>query len=394
MVSYIDTIVVGGGAVGSAAAWQLARRGGEVAVFDRAAPGQRGSEPPSATSFGLGAPEPLYRHLLAEAVTRWRELEAETGTRLFDEVGMIGHGYDTAFARAARELPDAGFTVETLGPQEAARRWPGMRFDRRVLFTPQGGRIDAVAAVEALRSVARSHGAQLHPLARVTRIRILGDDSAQIDVVPTDAAGEPTADPEPFRCRRLVVALGSETTRLLGAVVVLPRLSVSEERALRFRPLISDPLGPGFTHFPNPGDSRDGYWCAPIAGAHRPDGGVELGWSGPVPRGDGGSRTLRTSRGFTPERRQLAALERYAREWLPGVAPEFLEEIVSTSTTTKDGHFVVDRVGPVAVAAGFSSQGLKFAPVVGHLLAELTEGVRAPSLFSLRQDLRGAALAG
>jgi sarcosine oxidase len=394
MVSYIDTIVVGGGAVGSAAAWQIARRGTEVAVFDRAGAARCGSEPPSETSFGLGAPDAFSWHLLADSVRGWRELEAETGAHLVDEVGMIGHGYDTAFGRAARELPVAGFTVETLGPQEASRRWPGMLFDRRVLFTPQGGRIDAVAAREALRAAAESAGARWRPLSRVTRIRILGDESAQIDVVRTDVAGEPVAEPEQFRCRRLVAALGAETARLLGAVVVLPRLTVTEERAVRFRPLLADASGPGFTHFPNPGDSRHGYWYAPVAGAHRPDGGVDLGWSGAVPRGDGAARGAAGARGLRPERRRLAALERYAREWLPGVDPESWEEIVSTSTTVKDGQFVIDRVGPVAVGAGFSGQGTKFAPVVGRLLADLADGIRAPSAFSLKHDLRGAALAG
>ncbi|HEX6955946.1 MAG TPA: FAD-dependent oxidoreductase, partial [Agromyces sp.] len=40
-VTRVETIVVGGGAVGAAAAWQLARRGREVALLERYERGHR-----------------------------------------------------------------------------------------------------------------------------------------------------------------------------------------------------------------------------------------------------------------------------------------------------------------------------------------------------------------
>ncbi len=45
-------------------------------------------------------------------------------------------------------------------------------------------------------------------------------------------------------------------------------------------------------------------------------------------------------------------------------------------TLTPDRHFVIDRHPDhpnVAVAAGFSGHGFKFAPVVGEILADLAE---------------------
>ena len=39
MVTRVETIVVGGGAMGAATAWQLARRGREVALLERFEPG-------------------------------------------------------------------------------------------------------------------------------------------------------------------------------------------------------------------------------------------------------------------------------------------------------------------------------------------------------------------
>ena len=40
-MTHLDVIVVGGGAMGSAAAWELARRGRDVALLERFAPGHK-----------------------------------------------------------------------------------------------------------------------------------------------------------------------------------------------------------------------------------------------------------------------------------------------------------------------------------------------------------------
>ena len=77
---------------------------------------------------------------------------------------------------------------------------------------------------------------------------------------------------------------------------------------------------------------------------------------------------------FAPEPGQRAALQRYAREWLPGVDADSLTDISCTYTTTVDENFVLDRIGPVVIGAGFSGHGFKFTPVVGRILADLATG--------------------
>ena len=88
-------------------------------------------------------------------------------------------------------------------------------------------------------------------------------------------------------------------------------------------------------------------------------------------------------RSFAPELQQRAALQDYARHWLPGVDPGSLADISCTYTTTLDENFVLDRIGPVIIGAGFSGHGFKFTPVVGRILADLATGEgRAPAIFS------------
>ena len=73
-----------------------------------------------------------------------------------------------------------------------------------------------------------------------------------------------------------------------------------------------------------------------------------------------------------------AALREYVAEWFPGLDPETAAEISCTYTSTDSGRFVLDRVGPITIAAGFSGHGFKFAPAIGRVLADAALGVAFP----------------
>ncbi|WP_440711520.1 FAD-dependent oxidoreductase [Herbiconiux sp. YIM B11900] len=385
MTAYRDSVVVGGGAMGSAAAFALARRGTEVSLFERFGPGHvQGASHGASRNFNLSYGDAVHLGLLRRALPAWRELEAATGRRLLEQVGIVNHGRIPGLDALAGLLPGFGFEAELLPAEEAGRRWPGIRFDGPVLHTPQAGRLDADAAVAALQSAAAALGATVNHHARVVGIRILGEDRARIEVQHTDAAGEPLGDREVIECRRLVVTLGAWTAKLLGGQVALPRLTVTQEQPAHFAERVAGDAGaraatpwPGFNHAPDADDPRYGYWRSPVYGMQTPGQGIKAGWHGVGPVTDPDART------FVSEPGQLEALRRYVREWLPGADPDRFTEISCTYTSTVDSAFVIDRVGPVAVGAGFSGHGFKFTPVVGELLADLTEGIAAPPLFSL-----------
>ncbi|MDN5913781.1 MAG: FAD-dependent oxidoreductase, partial [Pseudonocardia sp.] len=88
------------------------------------------------------------------------------------------------------------------------------------------------------------------------------------------------------------------------------------------------------------------------------------------------------ARTYEPEPVQLAALRRYASEWLPGVDADSPVPISCTYTTTGSEDFLLGRRGPFAIGAGFSGHGFKFAPAIGRILLDLTEGKDAPERFS------------
>jgi sarcosine oxidase len=391
MVEQVETVVIGGGAMGSATAWQLARRGRSVMLLERFAPGHvNGASHGASRNFNTSYADPTYVAMLAESLRLWRELEADTGARLLEQVGIVNHGPNPGFDTVAEALHGVGLGASFLTAEAAGERWPGIRFDGRVLHTPDAGRLNADASVAALQSAAVDAGAEVRHGARVLRLEVLGDDRVRVTT-------ESGSDSGAIEARRVVVTVGAWTSKLLAGVLPVPRLVVTQEQPAHFalRDQSTDAAAraatdwPGFNHSFDPSDPRYSWWYSPIYGMYTPGLGVKAGWHGVGPVTDPDART------FLPEPAQLAALQRYVRDWLPGADPDVLEPVSCTYTTTADENFVLDRVGPVVVGAGFSGHGFKFTPAVGRILADLaTDAAAAPGLFALSRTFSRTPNAG
>jgi sarcosine oxidase len=361
MAARRETVVVGGGAMGSSTAWHLARRGRQVTLIERfGARHALGASHGRSRNFNLTYVDPTYQAMLREAALLWRELEAESGVSLLDLVGIANHG-----AGIAPDLGEAlgalGVRTSMLTPEDAQERWAGIRFDTRVVHTPEAGRLDAEEAVAALQSETTRQGGEVRLNTEVESIRVRPDGRVEVSTAA-----------EVYVADTVVVTAGAWTDKLLGASVALPKLVVTQEQPAHFAVTESSAVWPGFNHLPEPGNARYDYWYSQIYGTLTPGEGVKAGWHavGPVTDPD--------ARSFEPEPVQLAALQRYAREWLPGVDADALTAISCTYTSTTDTDFVLDRVGPVVVGAGFSGHGFKFVPTVGRILADLVAGGARP----------------
>src|SRR5262245_38959041 len=354
-------VVVGGGAMGSATAWHLARRGRQVTLVERF--GTRhtmGASHGRSRNFNITYADATYQAMLREAAGLWRELETESGLPLLDLVGIVNHGAGVA-PGLADQLGALGVRATMLTPAEAHERWAGIRFDTRVLFCPDGGRIDAEEAVVALQAETARHGGEVLLDTRVTSIQVRADDRVEV-----------VTDGEVFVADTLVVTAGAWTEQLLGSIVALPRLVVTQEQPAHFAVSDETAVWPSYNHMPEPGHPRYDYWYSQTYGTLTPGAGIKAGWHAVGPVTDPDART------FQPEPVQLAALQRYAREWLPGVDADALTAISCTYTSTDTTDFVLDRVGPIVVGAGFSGHGFKFVPSVGRILADLVQGTARP----------------
>jgi sarcosine oxidase len=370
----VDVVVVGGGAMGSAAAWQLARRGHSVLLLEQFEPGHHiGASHGTTRNFNMAYAEADYLDLVTEAKDLWDELARETGRQLLELVGLVNHGnvrrlQDIRASHAAR-----GIESHFISAAEAADRWQGMNFRGDVLVVPGSGRVRAADALLALRQAAEARGARFEYSTPVRDIRAIGEDRA---VVVTDS--------REFTARRVVVTAGAWTAKLLGNLVRLPELVVTQEQPAHFTPLDESLAWPSFNHNPEPDDPRDAYWYSPVYGMLTPGEGVKAGWHGVGPVTDPDARS------FSPEPVQLEALLRYVREWLPGVDASSAVPISCTYTSTANEDFVLDSFGPVVVGAGFSGHGFKFTPAVGRVLADLADGgssgtFHRPARFAARR---------
>lgn len=179
-----DVIVVGLGAVGSAAAWQLARRGARVLGLDRfAPPHDRGSSHglTRVTREAVGEGE-AYVPLVRRSHAIWRELEGalagELDGPLMARTGVLyigPAGRDAAFVAQTRRVAERhGVPHEVLGAAAVRQRWPQFRMqdDEAAVFEPGAGVVFPERCVGAQLTMARRAGAVLRgdtPVQRLER---------------------------------------------------------------------------------------------------------------------------------------------------------------------------------------------------------------------------------
>lgn len=382
MPIYVDHLIIGGGLMGSATAWQLAKQGHTVTLLERFTPGHtQGASHGTSRIYRNTYPVPEYLDLAAEALTLWRELERETGTDLLAMTGGISSGGDALDAQAAI-LVERAIPAQILPNPDARARFPWFSFGDRVLVEPQtAGRLHADRAVAALKSAATKNGATV-----VHNIRVLAIEVGTAGVQVRTDQGD-------FAAGSVLLAVGAWTTTLAGSITGLSdaqaarltplnRLVVTQEQPAHFRvhPEYAENLAafPSFTHDPGPEHVGPGKrWPSGAYGLLSVDepGGpvVKVGFHGVGPVTDPDRRTIAANPA------QLDQLIDYVRTHIPALDPDTADPLSCTYTTTLDHDFILDRAGRVVVAAGFSGHGFKFGPALGRVLAALmTEARTAP----------------
>ena len=352
--------------MGAAAAWELARRRRDVVLLERFDAGHHlGASHGAFRNFNTSYATAPYVSLLVDARRRYDELGDELGRPVLEPVGLLRHGGSSVYPEVVDALASVGQRAEVLPAAEAQRRWPQLRIDREALWVPEAGRIRADDAWRGFLAGAERAGAEVRFGARVRSVTAEHDRAVV------------ALDDERLTARRAVVTVGAWTAGLLGADLALPGLRVTQEQPAHFRPLDPDLEWPTFMH--DLDRSRHDGWLSGIYGMRSAGEGIKAGWHGTGPVVDPDHRD------FTPVAAQLVALQEYARAWLPGVDADDPEPISCTYTTTPTEDFVVDRVGPIVVGAGFSGHGFKFAPAIGGILADLAtrDEARAPEAFRL-----------
>jgi sarcosine oxidase len=361
-------VVIGAGVVGAATAYALTARGERVLLVEQHARGHHlGSSHGATRIFRQGYADPEYVALTTRALELWGALEAVAGEELIVRTGAVDHGRPEVVDAIAAALADADIPHESLTPDQAAARWPGIAFEGHVLTHPSAGRIRSDRTIEVFLTLAERTGlADLRFDTRATGLEDHGDD---VTVALSDGGAVRTAS--------VVAAVGSWAPTLVGGLLAgrgagLPAIRVTQEQPAHFPSHLPDAAWPSFVHW---ADGDDVY------GLLTPGEGVKVGFHGTGPVVDPDHRD------FTPVPAEAERLQAYVARYVPGVdatKPTFISCLYDNSP---DEEFVIDRVGPLTVATGFSGHGFKFAPLLGEMLADLATGGAPHPRFALPESV-------
>ena len=212
-----DVVVVGLGALGSAAAYWCSRRTGlRVLALERYEIGHtNGASEDVSRIIRRSYHRRDYVRLTARAYESWAEVERESASQVVFRTGGLDVGpRETAEGVAidigeyARAMTAEGVPFETLDGPEIVRRWPAWRLDdgHVGLFQADAGLADPSRGNLAHRRLAAAQGAVLRERAPVARIE--------------DAGGETSIeleDGERLTAGRVIVATDAWTNDLLDA---------------------------------------------------------------------------------------------------------------------------------------------------------------------------------
>ncbi|MFZ4584247.1 MAG: FAD-dependent oxidoreductase [Acidimicrobiia bacterium] len=353
-----DYLVVGGGAMGLATAWWLTRQGREVTVLEQfGRHHEQGSSHGGTRIFRLAYTDPDFVKLAQAALPLWRELEDEAQVRLLDLIGAVDHGPAAAIAPLISTMDSCGVTSEVLTSDEAALRWPGMRFDDVAVFHPGGGRIYARTTLDAFEQGACSRGADIRY------------DEPVESIGPSPRGLVVRTPLEEYEAGTVIVTAGAWVSKLLEGVIELPPLKITQEQTLHFRSLDPFEFWPPFIHRLIP----------EMYGVETPGEGVKVAEHGTGQVVDPDDRDFMVDP-FAAER-----VCEYVRNWFPGLDPNPVTSATCLYTSTADANFILDKRGPLVVASPCSGHGFKFSPIIGKLVASLaTDEAWPPLRFRLR----------
>jgi sarcosine oxidase len=163
-----DVIVVGVGSMGSAACYQLARRGVRVLGLERFdIPNGMGSAHGFSRMIRLAYFEhPDYVPLLRRSYVLWEELAAELGREVIYITGglLLGPPGAEVLEGSLRSVRQHDLPHELMDAAEAMKRFPQFRLpdDYRVLHDHKAGLVLPERAVAGYAELAMLAGAELH----------------------------------------------------------------------------------------------------------------------------------------------------------------------------------------------------------------------------------------
>jgi sarcosine oxidase len=368
-----DVIVVGVGAVGSAALRAASEAGARVLGIELHTPANaRGSSHGHSRIFRHSYFEHAdYVPLLRHSTARFESLERESGKDLLHRCGMLvagpaGSESVTGSLASARRWQ---LEVEALDATALRAQFPWFAVpdDAIGAFEADAGLVRPEAAVHASVDVARVRGAELRT---TTRVRSLVEDATGVSV-ETDGGTE--------RAATVIVAAGPWAPQLMPELA--PLLTVTRQVQAWVAPTEgTDASAMPCWLFDRGAGARAVYGLAPDPMAPTHVNGAPSPARQPKVALHGSDDVVDPDRGASPVNgSDLERLRAAYQAVAPSLAGDLVDATTCLYTMSPDGHFLVGtRRGyrRTHFAAGLSGHGFKLAPALGDALSDLALGGR------------------
>jgi sarcosine oxidase len=368
-----DVIVVGIGAMGSAACFHLARRGQRVLGLERFdIPHAMGSSHGVNRIIRLAYYEdPSYVPLLRRAYALWRELERGFGEQLLYITGSIdaSEADSWVFQRSLESCELHGLPHEVLTSAQLRERFPAYHLPdgHLALLQPEGGFVASERAIVAHVDGAIEAGAEIHGREQVRSWELTGGGVR----VETERGT--------YEAERLVLSAGAWMGELTPHLT--PLLTPERQVLAWFQPTAPALFRPDVFPVFNLAHGEDRYYGFPVFGIP----GFKFG------------RYHHRHEQIDPETMQRepdaedeAILREASLRYFPASAGPVMSLKSCIFTNTPDEHFILDTLPGderVVIASPCSGHGYKFASVMGEIIADLaTAGQTAHDIALFRLD--------
>jgi sarcosine oxidase len=357
--STFDVIVIGVGGMGSAAIFELARRGRRVLGLEQLPLGHDQGSSHGHTRIIRKSyyEDPDYVPLVSRAYQRWYDLEQREGRHLLTECPCLSIGPpDSAMVQGVlRSAAEHSLPVEVLDGAGLRRTYPAFHFgdDHVAVLERTAGFLFVDDCVQAHARQALQLGAALH-------------ENEPVESWQADGSGvRVQTRTRRYTADRLVLTAGPWAGQLLGrhgrrlSVMRQVVFWVGTDNAARFR----RDLFPVYIAETSQGH----FYGLPALDAN----GLKVARHYGAPELPDPSAVDRTVSAADEE-----PVRAFLRAHLPEADGPVRRASVCLYTLTPDRHFLIDvhpEHGNVVFAAGFSGHGFKFASVVGEVLADLAE---------------------
>jgi len=351
--------IVGGGAVGVTAAYDLARQGASVTLYEALEIGG-GSTHRAAGNLSAAYPGVVNAEIGRRAVERFRTFSGE-GDFVFNErerflfVTEPGQRAE-AIREETNAMADRGFDVSVVEPNALADAYPGVRTDDIHLLTRGrgGGWTDPITYAELVADKAREAGAE-----------ICAGIEAGVELDPPRVHGEATTEYD-----AVLVAAGAHTKQLLAdAGIPIPM------KPYRVQALTSTGPSVPILH-----DATESYYLRPHPTGLLAGDGTEHVESDPDDWQREGDDTF------------VDAMETRFAHRFPDHATDIGRAWAGLCTATPDEDPLLGEVADgLYVATGWHGHGFVRSPATGEAVAEEIldgEGIEAfdPTRFDGDED--------